>query len=70
MTVEQVGPAHGQPTTIVAFEAGVNDWLLCARIPSWPGVLGDSSEEAADTSAVRPVRPMFGALLPRQEHHR
>src|SRR6185295_5517945 len=34
---EQVGPASKKPTTMVAFEAGVNDWLTLARIPSWPG---------------------------------
>jgi len=34
---EQVGPASGKPTTMVAFEAGRNDWLPLARIPSWPG---------------------------------
>jgi len=53
--VKQVGPAPGQPTTIVAFEAAVIDWHPGARIPSWPGVLGDSSKEAGDTFAVRPV---------------
>ena len=41
MTVKQVGPAPGQPITILAFEAAVIDWLPGARIPSWPGVLGD-----------------------------
>ena len=56
MTVKQVGPALVQPTTIVALEAVVNDWLTSARIPSWPGILGDSTREAADTSAVRPVQ--------------
>jgi len=39
----------------VAFEAADIDWLPGARIPSWPGVLGDSNEEAGDTFAVRPV---------------
>jgi len=34
---EQVGPANGKPTTMVALEADVNDWLPLARIPSWPG---------------------------------
>jgi hypothetical protein len=55
--VKQVGPAPGQPRTIVAFEAVDIDWLPGARIPSWPGVLGDSSNEAGDTFAVRPVSP-------------
>jgi len=55
--VKQVGPAPGKPTTIVAFEAVDIDWLPGARIPSWPGVLGDSSKEAGDTFAVRPVSP-------------
>jgi hypothetical protein len=31
------------------------DWLPGARIPTWPGVLGDRSNEAGDTFAVRPV---------------
>ena len=44
VTVKQVGPAQGQPITIVAFEAVVIDWLPGARIPSWPGALGGSSE--------------------------
>ena len=44
VTVKQVGPAPGKPRTIVAFEAAVIDWLPSARIPSWPGVLGDSSK--------------------------
>ena len=57
VTVKQVGPAPGQPTTILAFEAAVIDWLPGARIPSWPGVLGDSNDEAGDTFAVRPVSP-------------
>ena len=57
MMVKQVGPAPGQPRTIVAFEAVDIDWLPGARIPSWPGVLGDSSNEAGDTFAVRPVSP-------------
>jgi len=35
---EQVGPASGKPTTMVALEAAFNDWLPLARIPSWPGV--------------------------------
>ena len=55
MTVKQVGPAPGKPRTNVAFEAAVIDWLPGARIPSWPGVPGDSSKEAGDTFAVRPV---------------
>jgi hypothetical protein len=55
--VKQVGPAPGKPTTIVALEAADNDWLPGARIPSWPGVLGDSSKEAGDTFAVRPASP-------------
>jgi hypothetical protein len=55
VTVKQVGPAPGQPITTLAFEAAVIDWLPGARIPSWPGVLGDSSNEAGDTFAVRPV---------------
>ena len=55
--MKQVGPAPGKPTTIVAFEAVDIDWLPGARIPSWPGVLGDSSKEAGDTFAVRPVSP-------------
>jgi hypothetical protein len=55
--VKQVGPAPGQARTIVAFEAVDIDWLPGARIPSWPGVLGDSSKEAEDTFAVRPVSP-------------
>jgi hypothetical protein len=57
VTVKQVGPAPGQPITTLAFEAVVIDWLPGARIPSWPGVLGDSNEEAEDTFAVRPVSP-------------
>jgi hypothetical protein len=55
--VKQVGPAPGQPITTLALEAAVIDWLLGARIPSWPGALGDSSNEAGDTFAVRPVSP-------------
>ena len=55
MTVKQVGPAPEQPRTIVAFKAAVIDWLSGARIPSWPGALGGSSNEAGDTFAVRPV---------------
>jgi hypothetical protein len=55
--VKQVGPAPGQPTTIVAFEAAIIDWLPGARIPSWPGALGDSRKEVGDTFAVRPVSP-------------
>jgi hypothetical protein len=55
--VKQVGPAPGQPRTIVALEAAVIDWLPGARIPSWPGALGGSSKEAGDTFAVRPVSP-------------
>jgi hypothetical protein len=55
VTVKQVGPAPVQPITSVALEAVVIDWLAGARIPSWPGILGDSNSEAADTSAVRPV---------------
>lgn len=43
VTAEQVGPAPGQPITIVALEAAVNDWLSGARIPSWPGALGSSN---------------------------
>jgi hypothetical protein len=62
VTVEQVGPAHGQPRTIVALEAAVDDWLPCARIPSWPGAPSVSNEEAADTSAVRPVHTLAAAL--------
>jgi len=27
VTVKQVGPAPGQPRTILAYEAAVNDWL-------------------------------------------
>ena len=57
VTVKQVGPAPGQPTTIVAFEAAVIDWLPGARIPSWPGAPRGSSAEAGDTFAVRPVSP-------------
>jgi len=57
VTVKQVGPAPGQPRTIVAFEAAVIDWLPGARIPSWPGASGGSSKEAGDTFAVRPVSP-------------
>ena len=34
---KQVGPAQGKPTTTMAFEAAVIDWLPWARIPSWPG---------------------------------
>jgi hypothetical protein len=41
---------------MVALEAAVNDWLPCVRIASWPGVLGDASEEAGDTFVVRPVQ--------------
>jgi hypothetical protein len=55
VTVKQVGPAPGQPTTIVALETAANDWLPGARIPSWPGVPRDSNGEAGDTFAVRPV---------------
>ena len=55
VTVNQVGPAPGQPITTLAFEAAVIDWLPGARIPSWPGVPRDSSNEAEDTFAVRPV---------------
>jgi len=55
--VKQVGPAPGQPITTLAFEAAVIDWLPGARIPSWPGVPRDSSNEAGDTFAVRPVSP-------------
>jgi hypothetical protein len=40
---------------MVALEAAVNDWLPCVRIASWPGAPGDASEEAEDTSVVRPV---------------
>ena len=57
VTVKQVGPAPGQPTTIVTLEAAVIDWLPSTRIPSWPGVLGDPSNEAGDTLALRPVSP-------------
>jgi hypothetical protein len=57
---KQVGPARGKPTTSLAFEAGFNDWLPCARIPSWPRVAkSDPHKEAADTFAVRPLRHPF-----------
>jgi hypothetical protein len=56
LTAEQVGPAQAKPRTIVALEAAVNDWLPCARIPSWPGAPGSSTTEAGDTFAVRPVQ--------------
>ena len=57
MMVKQVRPAPGsrqqlwpsRPITSIGFPG--------ARIPSWPGVLGDSSKEAGDTFAVRPVSP-------------
>jgi len=55
--VKQVGPAPGTPTTNLAFEAAVNDWLPGARIPSWPGTLGGPFEEAGDTFAARPASP-------------
>jgi len=57
VTVKQVGPAPGKPRTNVAFEAAVIDWLPGARIPSWPGVPRDSSNEAGDTFAVRLISP-------------
>jgi hypothetical protein len=34
---KQVGPASGKPKTRMALEAAFIDWLLLARIPSWPG---------------------------------
>ena len=54
--VKQVGPAQGKPTTMLALVAAVNDWLPCARIPSWPGAPSCSIREAEDTFAVRPLR--------------
>jgi hypothetical protein len=56
VTAEQVGPAPGKPTTMLALEAAVNDWLPGARIPSWPGAPGGSTNEAGDTFAVRPAQ--------------
>ena len=57
MTAEQVGPAPGKPTTMLALEAAVIDWLPGARIPSWPGAPGGfTKKEAGDTFAVRPVQ--------------
>jgi hypothetical protein len=35
----------------------VGEQLPAARIPSWPGIPRDSSNEAGDTFAVRPVSP-------------
>jgi hypothetical protein len=32
-------------TMVVAFEAAAIDWLPRVRIPSWPGVLGDSNAQ-------------------------
>jgi hypothetical protein len=61
--VKQVGPAPGKPRTNLAFEAVDIDWLPGARIPSWPGVLGDPSNEAGDTFAVRPVSPTRSSVL-------
>ena len=54
--VKQVGPAQGKPTTTLALEAAVIDWLPCARIPSWPGAPRRYIREAEDTFAVRPLR--------------
>ena len=54
--VKQVGPAQGKPITMMAFEAAVNDWLPCARIPSWPGAHRAPTKEAGDTFAVRPAQ--------------
>lgn len=54
---EQVGPASGKPITMVAFEAGVIDWLPLARIPSWPGAEMPHPYEAEDTFAVRFLPP-------------
>jgi hypothetical protein len=57
VTAEQVGPAPGKPTTMLALEAVVIDWLPGARIPSWPGAPGGfTKKEAGDTFAVRPVQ--------------
>jgi hypothetical protein len=53
---KQVGPASGKPITTVAFEAGFIDWLLLARIPSWPGAAAPQPHEAEDTFAVRSCR--------------
>ncbi len=45
---------HGaKPTTSVAFEAGVSDWLPVPGFPSWPGATERSTQEAGDTTAVR-----------------
>lgn len=33
-----------------------NDWLPCARIPSWPGAQRAPTREAGDTFAVRPAQ--------------
>ncbi len=67
VTVKQVGPAPGQPRTTLAFEAVVIDWLPGARIPSWPGALGGSYDEAGDTSAVRPALLTATLTQPRRE---
>ncbi len=53
----QVRPARVKPTTTLAVKAGFIDWLPCARIPSWPGAEKRSTQEAADTFAVRPRQP-------------
>jgi len=53
--VKQVGPALGQPKTIVAFEAVASIGFPERGFRHGPGVLGDPSNEAGDTFAVRPV---------------
>jgi len=48
----------------MALEAAVIDWLPGARIPSWPGAVKRSLEEAEDTFAVRPTLPPFPLARP------